>query len=151
MMRVALPVIGIVAIQLVVQPDWSFELLLVVLFSMVLHELGHVVTALALGDSTARDAGRLSLNPLRHLDWKGFYAVPVDFRRLGHEAALLVVLAGPFVNLALALFMTSAAPVRAFWWQAGMVNLVLAGFNLLPIPPLDGDKALQLLVFKEVR
>lgn len=140
----------------------------VVLFSVVLHEVAHGAMANSLGDTTARDLGRLTLNPFKHLDLFGSillpiltllagsfifgYAKPVPYnpanlrdRRYGPAK---VAFAGPAVNLALALLFgltlrwlpgalgASALPeLLAF---IVVINLTLAVFNLMPIPPLDG-------------
>lgn len=142
----------------------------ILIVSAVLHELAHAYVARALGDLTAAAQGRLTLNPLKHLDPIGSAAfiftflflpfafgwakpVPVypsNFRHPQRDMAL-VALAGPVMNFALALALFAAlfrfgvfddAPV----WLAGAIyyaiyiNLVLSLFNLLPIPPLDGSR-----------
>lgn len=144
--------------------------LVILLFSVVLHELSHGVVADRLGDSTARFAGRLTLNPLPHLDLFGsillplflflvnspiiFGAakpVPVNFFNLRNPKRdmALVSLAGPGANFILAI--AFALPIRLglltqgsmgyeILLQAVVLNLVLGIFNLLPIPPLDGSK-----------
>lgn len=145
--------------------------------SVVLHEVAHAAVALGFGDDTARRAGRLSLNPVRHVDPFGTVLlplllavtsgtvfgwarpVPVDTARLRRprDHALLVSLAGPAVNVALALLaaelLRAVAPGSApddLAVQAsaalGVVNVVLAGFNLLPIPPLDGSAVVERLL-----
>ena len=146
--------------------------LIILLFSVVVHEVSHGVIADKLGDPTARLAGRLTLNPIPHIDLFGsillplflllvqspflFGAakpVPVNFMNLRNPKRdmALVSLAGPGSNFILAL--ASAIPLRfgligfdtaggAFLLQVVVLNLVLAIFNLIPIPPLDGSKIL---------
>lgn len=146
-----------------------FFQVIVLLFSVMVHEVSHGLVALKLGDTTAKDAGRLTLNPLRHLDPLGsiflplFLAslgapvigwakpVPYDPRRLKDpkRAAGLIALAGPASNLVLALIFGSIA--RIFFGIGGesvllalinfivVINLALAIFNLIPVPPLDGS------------
>lgn len=144
--------------------------LIILLFSVVLHELSHGVVADRLGDSTARFAGRLTLNPIPHLDLFGSILlplflflvqspiifgsakpVPVNFFNLRNPKRdmALVSLAGPATNFVLALIF--ALPIRLnllssssigynILLQAAVLNLVLGIFNLMPIPPLDGSK-----------
>jgi Zn-dependent protease len=153
------------------------------LAAVILHELSHGVVALKLGDDTAQRMGRLTLNPLPHIDPIGTvllpaflllvgapflfgYArpVPVDYRRLRNPKRdmMLVALAGPLTNLGLAIVSAgvlhrlvghaSAMPdgatggiVAPLAWIAlysVVINVVLAVFNLLPIPPLDGGRVL---------
>lgn len=136
------------------------------LASLVLHELAHAIVATRLGDPTPREQGRLTLNPLPHLDPLGtamfaitFFTsgllfgwarpVLVDARRFRHpkEGMALVAAAGPATNFALALgavafLVHGGLEGRAFdvAEQAFIVNIVLGIFNLIPIPPLDGSR-----------
>ena len=142
--------------------------------SVILHEISHGAVAYAFGDDTAKKAGRLSLNPIRHIDPFGTiilpaimvittgsafgYArpVPVNVRRLRNPRnhGLLVSLVGPTVNIVLALVAAAALrfglrnlrfdsiPVEIVF-SLGLVNVILATFNLLPIPPLDGSALLE--------
>ena len=143
----------------------------VLLFSVVIHELAHGSVAYSLGDPTAKYAGRLTLNPLKHLDPLGSVILPILLALLPSGVilgwakpvpinpynfrdqkwgSLKVSIAGPASNIALALFfgllirflpqsIFVIAPGLAIIFQAIVVmNLVLAFFNLLPIPPLDG-------------
>ncbi|GIW27651.1 MAG: site-2 protease family protein [Meiothermus ruber] len=146
---------------------------LVLLVSLALHEWGHAVTALWMGDPTARDQGRVTLNPFKHLDLIGSIMIllvgfgwarpvpiyPPNFRQ--YRLGLFVVsIAGIFINLliatALALVLRGILATGLLDNPSGFVlviaqamavaasiNLTLAVFNLLPIPPLDGSKILQ--------
>ncbi len=158
--------------------DWSFvtqTLLSVVpaLISITLHEMAHGLVALWLGDTTARDAGRLTLNPLRHIDIWGLlmmvicgfgWAKPVPVNMYNFKnpkrGMALTALAGPAANiiiscLALALYGRVYASlydsaVGAYVLQmielTAYLSCALAVFNILPIPPLDGSKVLFSLV-----
>jgi len=151
--------------------------LFVLLFipAVILHEVSHGYVAYLLGDPTAKDAGRLTLNPLAHVDlWgtilmpvlmylvAGFaigYAkpVPIDPRRMtrvGYRNGMLLTgAAGPVTNFALAICAGLLARLLALFPVPAIVldmayiftfiNLVLAFFNLIPIPPLDGSRVLQ--------
>jgi Zn-dependent protease len=141
--------------------------------SVVLHEVSHGYVAYLFGDPTAKEQGRLTLNPLKHIDpfgtvilpllflWSGLPAfgyakpVPVNFSRLRdpRRQALYVSLVGPFVNVALSavgyvmcelsLHVFHNEPLLQLGFSFGIVNLILAVFNLLPIPPLDGSAIIE--------
>ncbi|OGD43026.1 hypothetical protein A2567_03000 [Candidatus Azambacteria bacterium RIFOXYD1_FULL_42_11] len=150
--------------------------LLVLLFSAIIHEVSHGFSAKAQGDSTAEAAGRLTLNPLLHLDPFGSillplilalpalfgapviiigWAKPVPFNpnNLKNKkwGPALVALAGPAANIVLAIifglvirfFSISFLPALGLFLAIIVwINLLLAIFNLIPIPPLDGSKIL---------
>lgn len=150
--------------------------LVIIVFSVVLHELAHGYMARRLGDHTAEAMGRLTLNPLKHLDPFGSvifpllmylaslpgiaWAKPVPYNPNNlykdyKYGPLKVALAGPGTNLALmALFgilarvmLGTLSPVTiAALGFIGLVNAFLAIFNLVPIPPLDGSRILPLLL-----
>jgi Zn-dependent protease len=148
---------------------WVLPLVIAITF----HEAAHGFVAHQLGDKTAWELGRVSFNPLKHIDPFGTlvlpamlllahspflfgYAkpVPVNFRALRNPriGMVLVALAGPATNIALALFAAAAfhlltfVPAGAAQWVADnlknalIINVVLAIFNMLPIPPLDGGR-----------
>lgn len=147
--------------------------LIVLLFSIVIHELAHGSVAYSLGDPTAKYQGRLTLNPLKHLDLFGSVVlplllllttagqgpvfgwakpVPINPYNLKDQkwGSLKVAIAGPASNLALALafgLIIRFMPFNFFASNPGLslifsfivqINIVLALFNLIPIPPLDG-------------
>lgn len=143
----------------------------VVLFSLTIHEYSHGKVAYLLGDNTAQRLGRLSFNPLRHLDPLGvlvFYfvgfgwakPVPVDWRNFlnPRRDLMYVSLAGPLSNLAMAVvfsfFLRVISPegnfyLFAFFSFAVYINVALAIFNMIPIFPLDGSSILKGLVSHE--
>ena len=145
-----------------------------VLLCLVLHETCHGIAAYCLGDPTAKREHRLSLNPLRHIDWVGLLAmvltgvgwakpVPVNPNYFKHpkRGMAITALAGPVSNLLLALVLLFGAKllyVRAlatgefsqlwfsFLLNTAMLSIGLGVFNLIPIPPLDGSKVLAVLL-----
>ena len=143
---------------------------LAVLLCLTVHETCHGLAAYVLGDPTAKSRHRLSLNPVRHIDWLGlammFFvgfgwakAVPVDPRyfKKPKEGMALTALAGPVSNFLLAVIALSGSKVIYLYasysvWMELLFNFLLYTvaplsiglglFNLLPIPPLDGSKVL---------
>ena len=136
---------------------------LVMVVAFTIHELAHAVVADRLGDPTPRRMGRLTLNPVAHLHpigslmlllvgfgWaKPVLVNPLNLRGDRHAAMALVAAAGPLSNVALALL--AVLPLRlvapgsaagAFLAEFVFINLALAFFNIIPIPPLDGFKVL---------
>ena len=161
---------------------WGLAIVIgVVLISMVLHELMHGVVAYLLGDETAKEEGRLTLNPFKHLDpvisiilpvmlylmggpiFGGAKPVPINTRNLkkGAVGMALVGLAGPLTNFVLALTAFLVGHLTGWLYTGGMLefffvrmigaNLGFMVFNLLPIPPLDGSRVLYLVAPDGVR
>ncbi len=146
--------------------------LFVVFCTLPVHEYAHAFVADKLGDKTARLSGRLTLNPMAHIDilgaimilFVGFgYAkpVPVNPRNFKNpkKGMALTALAGPFSNILMAvvfMFLSNVLSlfgnslfVQAFYVFfsfAASINIGLAVFNLIPIPPLDGSRVLELLI-----
>ncbi len=146
-----------------------------IILGLTVHEYAHTLVALRLGDDTAQRAGRLTLNPLKHIDPVGFifllvagfgWAKPVliDPSKLRHPRRddILISLAGPFSNLLLAVFIAlllkatlsllpyTGEPLYQEILTVGIaalyVNLGLFIFNLLPLPPLDGSHLITSLI-----
>lgn len=137
------------------------------LVAIVFHELAHGLTAYALGDDTAKREGRLTLNPLKHIDPIGFLAMlifkfgwakpvpinPLNFKKRKRDT-LLVSLAGPISNFFLAILVViilKSNIVRNYLLTQMLVitlwyNIMLGIFNLLPFPPLDGSKIVASLL-----
>ena len=140
-----------------------------VLLCLTVHETCHGLAAYALGDPTARRAHRLSLNPLRHIDWFGLlmmfaagfgWAKPVpvnpNYFKKPKQGMALTALAGPVSNFLLALLTLLAARILCdvaaysetnqrildFLLMVAVLSIGLGLFNLVPIPPLDGSKVL---------
>jgi len=192
---IAAAVLGIVVLVLIlgVQRHYigvsTVILLAVFVPSVILHEISHGVVALWCGDDTAKRAGRLTLNPLAHVDPLGSIVVPilmvlsggpafgwakpvpVNVGHLRHprDQAVLVSLAGPATNIILAsiagvvfnVLIRAVPHVMAFGqiytdtpanlvtqiaYDFGIINVVIAVFNLIPIPPLDGSALLERLL-----
>jgi Zn-dependent protease len=162
--------------------------LIILIFSAILHEVAHGIVADRLGDPTARLMGRLTLNPIPHIDpimsiafplllilsgspviFGGAKPVPIDPYNLreGRKDVALVALAGPLTNVLLAISSSLLLHGLIFWvphlphdvyltviinllylilYTATSYNILLAIFNLLPIPPLDGSKIFSLLL-----
>ena len=137
---------------------------IITLFSIAGHELAHGYAAYLCGDDTAKIYGRLTLNPLKHIDWIGAVClavfrfgwakpVPVNFHNLKNKKRDIVIvsLAGPFMNFAIAFIATLVLYLSVKYnfatWTLYTVlinvlqlNLGLGVFNLIPLPPLDGSK-----------
>ena len=141
-------------------PEVLVLLIPVLLFALVFHEFSHGWVAYKLGDPTAKNQGRLTLNPLSHLDpfgsmmilFVGFgwaKPVPVDSRYLANprKDMMKIAFAGPASNLLLALIggilirLTGyAGPLTSMLIMFTQINISLAVFNMIPIPPLDGSQ-----------
>jgi len=154
--------------------EWIF-LIIILIFSAVIHEVSHGTMANYLGDSTAKYSGRLTLNPLKHLDFFGSFLLPLlmllatrgrgpvfgwakpvpinpyNFRDQKYGSAK-VAAAGPAANFAVALFfglalrffpaISAVSGLDLIFSYIVYINLLLAIFNLLPVPPLDGSHIL---------
>ncbi|MEI8327812.1 MAG: site-2 protease family protein [Candidatus Taylorbacteria bacterium] len=144
--------------------------IIILIFSVIVHEVSHGYMADLLGDPTARLQGRLTLNPLKHIDPVGSIIVPIITSFAGftfgwakpvvynpynlkdrRKGEFLIAAAGPLSNLSLAIifgllirYLVSGAgvvtPFAEFASYIVIINIVLAVFNLVPVPPLDGSK-----------
>lgn len=151
---------------------------LVLIISIILHEVSHGYMAEYLGDPTARLLGRLTLNPIPHIDMMGSIVLPLIFVLTGSPVVFgwakpvpydprnirgsawkeryggaLVAVAGPMANIVLALifglllrFLTLDQMMAQFFLMVTIINISLAVFNLIPIPPLDGHHILSALL-----
>lgn len=144
----------------------------IVLVSLAFHELAHAIVAFKLGDPTAKDEGRITLNPIKHLDPLGTvmfavtslvaglpfgWAKPVPVRpgyfRHPKEGMAIVAAAGPATNFVIALVCLAIFQHAGLQGEAEevvrlayLVNVVLGIFNLIPIPPLDGSRIVGVLM-----
>ncbi len=150
---------------------------IVLLIAFTLHELAHALTADYLGDPTPRNMGRITLNPLKHLDpfgtilliiagfgWaKPVMTNPMNMRGNPRTSMAIVALAGPVSNIIMAVLAalvfrlgpfstTSFAPsgylpsLSYVLFEFVWINLILAFFNLIPVPPLDGSRVLYAIL-----
>lgn len=149
-----------------------------VLLVLTIHEFGHAYVAYKMGDVTAKEEGRLSLNPFKHIDPIGLLSliifkfgwgkpVPVDFTALRNlrKGMIFVSLAGPLFNLITAFLLaplwgwmsTNPVVLAGFSYFVQLVQYIivlsvyLAIFNLIPIPPLDGSKVVFALTKRPLR
>lgn len=146
--------------------------LIVLIFSVIIHEVSHGLMAYRLGDNTAKDEGRLNLNPINHLDFFGSFVLPFSLYFLSGGSFVLgwakpvpynpmnlrnpksggglIALAGPASNLILAIIASILLRIGilssfinpVFLQIIIVINISLMIFNLVPIPPLDGSKIL---------
>ncbi len=152
----------------------SLFVIAIVMFSAVIHEVMHGVAADRLGDPTARYAGRLTLNPIPHLDPFGSVLLPIllalsnspflfgwakpvpynpyNLTRAPRWGEAIVAFAGPASNFCIALFFALVMRLNFFagindvLFMIVVVNVMLGIFNLFPIPPLDGSKILPMFL-----
>jgi Zn-dependent protease len=156
-------------------PQFFFAVCITVVVSICVHELCHGFAAIWQGDRTPIETGHMTVNPVVHMGMMSVIlllvagiawgSMPVNPRRLrGRYSAALVALAGPASNVVLAAIALTllgaierlgiasvehgshAASARYFLWVFGYVNVTLAIFNLIPVPPLDGSRILANLI-----
>lgn len=156
-------------------------ILIIIVGSVILHELAHGLVAYWLGDDTAKEAGRLDLNPLKHIDpilsilvpmilfligapvFGAAKPVPIDYNKLKWRewGMALVSLAGPFTNFLIALIAFLIGYFTGWLYGSGVLefifleliftNLGFMLFNLIPVPPLDGSRVLYAISPDKVR
>lgn len=163
-------------LKLLTQDPLTFALVAIpLLFSIIIHEVAHGWVAYRMGDSTAKWAGRLTFNPLSHLDPIGTLAlfvagfgwakpVPVNFHNLSdkRKGVILVSSAGILANILFAfvaqlvirLFSASSSGIAIILvykvcFIVSHINITLAALNLIPVPPLDGSKILMGILWKK--
>ena len=139
-------------------PVRYLQLIVIMIFSICLHELAHGIVALSQGDDTPRQTGHMTLNPLVHMGWEAIIflciggitwgAMPVNPTKFRSRqwGNVLVSAAGPLANLGLGFIFMAMLAIALhvqflsinFFYLAARVNFALCLFNLLPIPPLDG-------------
>ena len=155
-------------------PERLLAIAAILLIALPVHELAHAAAATWLGDDTPRLQGRMTLNPLAHLDPMGAililltgfgWAKPVQWNPRNvrgdvRTASIVISLAGPMSNLlmataamaALSFFgLTAPAYVSGFLYWFASINVLLAVFNLIPVPPLDGSHVLFALIPGDTR
>lgn len=148
------------------------------IIGLTVHEFSHAYVAFRLGDNTAKEEGRLTINPFKHIDWMGFFLIviagfgwakPVNFNpdnlKHKHRDEILISIAGPLSNLLTAFLFFIVARVLYFFGFFnstgtglevvniivvwGVINISLFIFNLIPLPPLDGSH-IYLTYLKEI-
>ena len=152
-------------------------LVILLLYSIIIHEISHGYTAYKLGDPTAKYSGRLTLNPIAHIDPIGTILIPVILI-ISHSSILFgwakpvpinpysfknpqkdmawVGLAGPASNLCIAFLLSLIVKILPFSYlsyiltQAAVINIVLSVINLIPIPPLDGSRIVSGMLSREM-
>jgi len=156
----------------------SMKIIPAAVIGLTVHEFSHAYAAYKLGDNTAKLDGRLTLNPLKHIDWMGFFLIviagfgwakPVVFNpdnlKHKHRDEILISIAGPFSNFVVALLFFVIARllyINEFFnatkfglevinmiMMWGVINFGLFVFNMIPLPPLDGSH-LYLTFLKEI-
>lgn len=160
-------------LNLLLKDPFTFFLIAVcLLYSVIMHELAHGWVAYRMGDPTAKFMGRLTLNPIRHLDLIGTLMlfifgfgwakpVPVNFGNIAdtRRGLVLVSSAGIVANFILAflaifllkLIPSGSGPIHLLLIYTAQINIILAAFNLIPIPPLDGSKILMGFVSEKIQ